>query len=225
MRTWAAVAALSLVLVGCGGEEPRTAGAPAVAGQRHGQDARAPNSQVRGLVRVVDLQRQPLAGMAPIATLQPNAFDEPVASGPLTAADGRSALLFPADQRVCVRAWDPELRFFANNYVDVLPNTGTITEEMEIIMAPAASFEMTLLLPGGLPAANRNVGLMMFHPTRGPWWPSEGNSDSTGRVEFVSIPPGRFLLKVKIDSGESIDLPELSLPPGASVDLGPVSLQ
>lgn len=223
MKAWATAALLSLMLIGCGSEEPSGTGVSHAV--EHGQEAHATGGQVKGFVRVVDLKGQPLGGMAPIATLQPNAFDEPVATGPLTGEDGRSSLLFPADQRVCVRAWDPELRYFANNYVDVLPNTGNVTEEMEIVMVPAASFQMTLLLPNGLPAADRNVGLMMFHPTRGPWWPSEGNTDSTGRVAFVSIPPGRFLLKLKVDSGESIELPELSLAPGASIDMGPVILQ
>jgi len=163
--------------------------------------------------------------MAPIATLQPNAFDAPIATGPLTGDDGRSHLLFPADQRVCLRAWDPELRYFANNFLEVLPHTGNVTDETDIVMVRAASLAATLILRDGAPAAGRNAGLMLFHPTRGAWWPGEADADATGRVEFAPIPPGRFVVKLKLDSGEAVDLPEVSLPPAAAVDLGPILLQ
>lgn len=184
-----------------------------------------PAGHVRGRLRIIDLNGDPLSGMAPIATLQPNAFDEPIATGPLSGTDGRAAFTFPGDQRVCVRAWDPELNYFANNFVEVLPNTGDVTGEMTIMMARGAALHATLLLPDGAPAANRNIGLMMFHPTRGPWWPSDADADSQGHVFFQTLPPGRFILKFRAETGETIELPDVSLNPADEADLGLVTLQ
>ena len=225
---------LALVIIGalaaCSGKEAPPAPSPTPAATAESAPAtpatpaRALNT-VRSQVRTVDLQGEPLPGMTPIATLQPNAFDEPIATGPLTNAEGRTELLFPGDQQVCVRAWDPDLHYFANNFVEVLPNTGDATGEITIIMVPGAAIHATLLLPDGAPAANRNAGMMMFHPTRGPWWPSEANTDAQGHALFQNLPAGRFMLKFKVDTGESIELPDISLGPASENDLGVVTLQ
>lgn len=235
------VLALLLTVAGCGGESPQpatptTPAAPNTAAAAPAQPAQPappavptrpaiPEGRVAGYVRVVDLEGKPLADMAPIATLQPNAFDEPLATGALTGPDGRSVVYFPADQRVCIRAWDPQLHMFANNFREVLPNTGNVTDEMEIVMVPGVSLRAQFMRPDGAPAANENVGIMLFHPTRGPWWPAQADADATGVAQFPTLPPGRFIIKIKTASGATLELPDVSLPPGQDIDFGTVTLQ
>lgn len=166
-----------------------------------------------------------MANMLPIAARQPNAFEKPLAQGALTDADGRGVVAIPQNEWMYVRAWDPAQRMFANNYYDVLPGSAAQTAEMEIMMAPGALLTMQLVTPEGSPAADQNVGIMMFHPTRGPWWPGEADSDAKGRVVFPSLPPGKYTVKLKTVGGLQIDLPEVVLPPGGKTDLGEVALQ
>ncbi|MBX7255290.1 MAG: hypothetical protein K1Y02_02920 [Candidatus Hydrogenedentes bacterium] len=176
-------------------------------------------------VRVVDMEGRPLVNMMPIASKEPNAFGKPIAQGALTDVDGRGVVSIPAEQWLYVRAWDPTRRVFANNYFDVLPGNANQTEEMVITMVPGASLSMELVTPEGRPVAEENVGVMLFHPTRGPWWPDEADSDKEGRVVFPSLPPGKFTVKLKTISGLTLDLPEVVLPPNGKTDLGEVALQ
>ncbi len=133
---------------------------------------------------------KPLPGMIPIITLEPNAFDEPLAHGDPTDANGVGTFVFPADRKVCLRVWDPTLEYFPNNYFDVLPSEEDSATEGTIVMARAASLHALLLRPDGTPAAGETVRLMMFHPKRGPWWPSEAKTDGGGAVAFDRVPPG-----------------------------------
>jgi len=176
-------------------------------------------------IRAVDMDGAGLPGMTPIATLERNAFDPPIATGAPSVADGASSLEIPCDKHLYVRMWDPNLQRFANNFYELLPGSGQVSAPMEVVMAPAACFEVTLTGPGGQPAANENIGLMMFHPTEGAWWPAEANTDNHGRVRFASVPPGRYRLKIKaLKSGEA-EVAEAILPPGAATDLGTVTLE
>jgi len=176
-------------------------------------------------VVVVDLAGRPLSDMLPMATEQPNAFEKPVVQGELTGTDGRSVLTLPRNVHLHVRAWDPALRMFPNNFYEVLPPTGNSTETMTITMVEGATLSMTLLDGAHQPVDNENVGLMMFHAVHGAWWPAEGDTDGAGRVVFERVPPGEYTLKVKaIESGE-LEIGGVRLPPGGETDLGPVTLQ
>ncbi|MEA3366404.1 MAG: hypothetical protein U9Q79_12255 [Candidatus Hydrogenedentes bacterium] len=176
-------------------------------------------------VMVVDLTGRPLSDMLPIATEQPNAFEKPVRQGELTGADGRSVLMLPRDVHLYVRAWDPAMRMFPNNFYEVLPATGDSTDTMTITMAEGATLAMTLLDGAQEPAANENVGLMMFHAVHGAWWPAEGDTDGAGRVVFERVPPGEYTIKVKAIESGKLEIGGVNLPPGGETDLGPVTLQ
>jgi len=219
MRRLAGVAALAL-LSACSPEKPPAPDAPTQSG--------APGTAsgyVWGYLQTVGLDGNPLPGMIPMVTNRPNAFDEPVAMGQPTGPDGKGAVRFPKGQRLCLRAWDPNLERFANNYYDILPNSGDVTSELTIVMVRAAAIEARVLNPAGGPTANQNVGLMMFHPDKGPWWPTEADTDAAGFVRFAPVPAGEYLLKLKAESGPQLEIPAVSLPPGETIDLGPLRLQ
>jgi len=175
-------------------------------------------------VRVVDLEGRPLAHMAPIATRRPNAFDEPVARGELTGPDGSGTVVLPAGQRLCVRAWDPALKLFSNNYYDVMPDSGTQTELMTLVMVPGASLRAVLVGADGAPAANTHVRLMMSHPTEGPWWPGRAHTDETGAVRFPALPAGTYTIRMETEDAGQLEIPQVDLPPGGRTDLGALAL-
>ncbi|MFA6241714.1 MAG: prealbumin-like fold domain-containing protein [Candidatus Hydrogenedentales bacterium] len=199
--------------------------APAPAAPPAATAPAAANKTTLARVRVVNMDGQPLPNMMPIAAKQPNAFEKPIAQGALTDMDGKGVVVIPQDEWLYVRAWDPTRRVFANNFFDVLPGNATQTDEMVITMVPGASLAMELVTPEGGPAAEQNVGIMMFHPTRGPWWPDEADSDKDGHVTFASLPPGKYTIKLKTAGGYRIDIPDVVLPPSGSTDLGVVALQ
>jgi len=230
-RIGSAAAAVLLVAVSssCGSGERENAREPAAAQKTAAPSepsAATPESGIAlARVLVVDFDGNPLENMLPIATAKPNAFDKPIASGQPTGADGRGYVTIPTGQWVYVRAWDPVGRVFANNYYDVLPGKAETTDVMEIVMVPGASLSAVLVDGGGAPFADTPVGMMMSHPTRGPWWPAESRTNSVGKVVFESVPAGQYQITLEAATGEQIDLPEVSLPPGGSADLGPVALQ
>ncbi len=176
-------------------------------------------------MRVVTLEGLPLSGMIPIATLQPNAFDRPIATGVKTNADGQSRIRFTTDQKVALRAWDPDLRYFPNNFYEVLPQIGEVDEMLVISMVEAATIEAVLFQPDGRPVANENTGIMLFHPVHGPWWPAEADADEKGAVTFAKVPPGQYVLRLKVASGAAVEIPETYLAPGKSAHLGLLYLQ
>jgi hypothetical protein len=225
MTRRATAALMCLLLAACGGSPPPKEPAPPIAPETPPAAAGSGASLVTGRMLVVDLDGKPLANMAAIATLQPNAFDQPVATGPLTGADGLTEIQFPSDARLFLRAWDPALAYFPANVFEVLPTSGGVVEDMRVEMAPSAALQAQLLLPDGAPAANENAGLMMFHPTKGAWWPANADTDGSGLVHFPNVPAGAFVLRFKTASGARIELPETPLRPGSTVDLGVVTLQ
>jgi len=174
---------------------------------------------------VVDLGGNPLVGMIPIATRQPNAFDQPIARGEPTGNDGKGSVSLPANEKLCVRAWDPSLRYFTNNYFDVLPGGAETTELMKIVMVPGASLDMIVTDPSGAPVANTEIALMMSHPSEGPWWPDQAQTDARGAAHFPAVPPGQFTVMLKTPGKGQIEIPQVSLPPGGKADLGTVKLQ
>ena len=180
--------------------------------------------QVVAAMRVVTLSGEPLAGMMPIATLQPNAFDKPIATGNLTDASGKSSIRFPIDQKIALRAWAPSLLYFTNNFYDVLPQSGVIKETLVVSMVKSASIEAIIIGPDGEPVQNDNAGIMLFHPVHGPWWPAEANTDEKGAVSFYRVPPGSYVIRIKVASGPMIELPETYIAPGDSTQLGAVHL-
>jgi hypothetical protein len=210
-----------LVLSGCG---DRQAAAPAPPSPQSTAST-APGSTTLARIHVIDLNGNPLANMVPIASAQPNAFDGPVAQGGMTGPDGMSTLVIPSDKWLYLRAWDPARRIFANNFFEALPGEAPRTGVLDVVMAPGCALEAELRGPDGAPVANENVGIMMFHPARGAWWPDEADTDAKGRVRFPCVPPGRFVIKLKTARGLQIDVSETPLPPSGLTDLGVVVLQ
>lgn len=175
-------------------------------------------------VRVVGLDGSPLSGMLPIATETPNAFDAPVAKGKPTDSQGRGTVMLDPNRWLYVRAWDPQLRYFANNYFEVPAGNAAVRDELQIVMVEGATLKARLFRADGTPAAHENVGLMMFHPDKGPWWPGEADTDADGNVEFSRVPAGKFLLALKTAQSGRVDLPAVFLPPGGETHLGNVQL-
>ncbi len=166
---------------------------------------------------------KPLAGMVPIITLEPNAFDAPLAHGAPTDANGVTKFVFPADHKVCLRVWDTKLDYFPNNYFDVMAGEEDSATEGTIAMARAASLHALLVRPDNTPAADETVHMMMFHPKRGPWWPAEAKTDSGGVVSFNKVPPGMFTVQMECPSGR-MRAENVTLLPGEAGDLGPITL-
>ncbi len=205
------------MLSGCWSSQPAPQPAPA--------EAAPQPSKAIAHIMAVDLEGHPVSGVAPIATTQPNAFDEPVAHGPLTKEDGTSDMTLPGDQRLYVRAWDPDLKKFANNYYEVQPTPGAETEVMRITMVPGASLDAVVLAKDGTPIPDTNIGIMMFHPAKGAWWPAQADTDARGAVHFPALPAGIYTLKIKAATGAETEVKEVKLPPDGKADLGSVTLQ
>jgi hypothetical protein len=218
---------VSGILLGCGNDEKTPVEkAPATAAESSGPRTGVKAKKITTApVLVVDLAGRPLSDMLPIATDQPNAFEKPVVQGELTGVDGRSVLTLPRDEHLYVRAWDPAMRMFPNNFYEVLAPTGDRTETMTITMVEGATLAMTLLDAAQQPVANENVGLMMFHDVHGAWWPAEGDTDADGRVVFERVPPGKYTMKLKAIKSGALEIGGVNLPPGGETDLGPIILQ
>jgi hypothetical protein len=216
-----ALGVLLAVLSACGGEPAATPKPPVEPAQT------APTvdpNKVYATVVAVDLSGEPLAGLHPIATAQRNAFDTPLVTGPATDANGTSTLVLPSGQTLFVRAWDPTGGYFSNNYFDVLPSAEGNIGEMQVVMVASASLSATLFAPGEVPAANTDVGIMLFHPTEGPWWPDKANTDASGSVHFPTLPAGTYTLRLKASPELNLELPGIELPPGGEAKLGRVML-
>lgn len=216
---------LALCLASCGGcgaptPTPVPAESPAPAPEASADDA----ARLLGRIRAVDLDGDPLPGMVPIATTAPNAFDAPIAQGAPTDANGDGALWLPPEARVFVRAWDPAMARFANNFYDVLPAEHGETELMVIQMVEGCAVTLRVADDRGQPLAGAAVELMMLHPTQGPWWPARAEADAGGTVQFPRVPAGAYGFRVEAD-GRALDLPQRMLPPGGTVDLGELRLQ
>ncbi len=188
------------------------------------EPAPAAPATLSATIRVIDLQGESLPGMMPIVTRQPNAFDEPVASGTSTGLDGMGSIRFKTDEHLFLRAWDASLRFFPNNFYEVLPGGGSLESDLTIQMVPSANLEVQLFLPTGEPAGEQAAALMLFHPTRGPWWP-EAKTDKEGVVSFPNLPAGEYVLRFKVESGPRLEQGQTALPPASSVNLGALTLQ
>ncbi|MFP4502566.1 MAG: hypothetical protein ACLFTT_16340 [Candidatus Hydrogenedentota bacterium] len=176
-------------------------------------------------VQVVDLYGEPLPGMAPIACTEPNAFQKPLRTGPLTNDDGRSEVTFPGNRMLYLRAWDPDLRYFSNNYQTYLGTGAPVQDTVELVMAEGVHLTATLATPDHQPLAEQEARLLMAHPTQGPWWPARAETDAHGAADFGTVPAGRFLLEVRAQDGIGRQLPETDLLPGRDVDLGLVVLE
>lgn len=226
-QVWTGLILLTVVLGCSGGEE--TPQAPPAQKTVVVEDAPSPEPEnferVKARLKVVGLDGKPILGMAPIATRQPNAFDEPVAVGPLSNANGLTEFEFPGDEKLYVRAWDPERKYFANNYFDALPNTGNVSDELLIQMAPGVFVTGTAYDKSGAPLVGSNITAMLYHPSLGPWWPAKGTTDAEGKLQLGPVPPGQFILHLKTDDGRSLELPATPLPPGETTDLGGLVFQ
>ncbi|HIJ66646.1 MAG TPA: carboxypeptidase regulatory-like domain-containing protein [Candidatus Hydrogenedentes bacterium] len=214
MRQWAIL--LAIAASGCSQEHR--------AGEKTEPVAAPVPRRILASVRAVGLDGTPVPGIMPIATTDPNAFDEPFAKGQLTGPDGRSAITIEPGRHTYVRGWDPALRKFANNYVELLPVSGNAIEEMVLVMVSGAALEAALLTPDGVPAANVEVRLMMVHPAEGPWWPATAVTDADGLVRFGAVPAGNFAIRLVADDIGEIEFAEVMLPPNGTVQLGRIVL-
>jgi len=178
----------------------------------------APPTTVVATLRAVDLDDKPLKGMIPIATRGANAFDEPLVRGEPSKIDGTSVLSIPSDQHLFLRMWDPVLKYFANNFYEIVPGARNIPATMTVTMVPGASLDMIV------PALNATVDIMMIHPAEGPWWPARATSDAAGHVHFDAVPAGVYAVRVTAQSGGTADLGEVKLQPSGALDLGRVPL-
>ncbi|HOE67386.1 MAG TPA: carboxypeptidase-like regulatory domain-containing protein [Candidatus Hydrogenedentes bacterium] len=225
-RTALASVAAMTIIGGCG--DPKSSAPPRFATSETAPAPQAAevsaSATFTATIKVVDKDGNPLHGMMPIATRQPNAFDPPLARGPLTGPSGISAFELPNNTSLYIRAWDPQQHLFANNYFEALPADGNRTPEMKIVMYPASRLEAVLTIQDGIPLANAAAGLMLSHPTLGPWWPSEARTDAAGRIVFEPLPPGNYAARVKAETGEARELPDLLLMPGKTVSLPPLAL-
>lgn len=180
--------------------------------------------EVTAYLRVIDLAGKPLSGINPIVSTQPNAFEKPVAVGQLTGADGNGTVRFKSDRELYLRAWDPNLLWFPNNFFTIPPHSGTVAKDMTISMVQAASIRAQFFLAGGAPAAGKRIELMMVHPQWGPWWPAVLQTDAEGKAEAGSIPPGKFTLEFKSEDGTKATLPDAMIMPAEAAELGAVPL-
>jgi hypothetical protein len=200
------------------------AGAPGTSAPAVEAPREIPPPTVVAYVTVVDLHGQPLQGMNPLVTAQPNAFDEPIAVGKHTGGDGKSWVRFLSDETRYVRAWDPNLQWFPNNFYEIPADASAVARDMVIAMVPAANMDAEFFLPGGVPAASTRIEMMMIHPEWGPWWPAEIVTDPQGGVIVPSLPPGKYTVTFQGPAGSQATLLELLFPPGDTLHLGQVPL-
>jgi hypothetical protein len=173
---------------------------------------------------VTDFDGKPLAKMVPIATLNPNAFDPPIASGAPTDAQGRSVLMLPPSTRLFLRAWDPELHMFPNNFYEVPAAPGTYTPQTRVTMIPASALEAVLEDSTGHAVGNAEADLMLIHPKQGPWWPAKAHTDERGAVRFAPVPPGEYVIEIAAQGVGKGRVPLTFLPPTRMADVGKVRL-
>jgi len=220
---------VACLLAACGNESPIETPPPAASPETKPvptePEPQPATSSVRVGVRVVDLSGAPLAQMTPIVTRKPNAFDQPVATGSATDSQGHGSISFPTEEDLFLRAWDPALNFFPNNFYEILSGGNRVEANLVIQMVPAATLAVQLILPNNEIAADLAIGLMLYHPTRGPWWPTEGKTNKDGFVSFPNLPAGEYVLRFKTDSGARLEHRQTALPPGGEVDLGVLTLQ
>lgn len=175
-------------------------------------------------IRAVDQDGQAIPGVIPIATRLPNAFDQPVAYGQPTDAQGQSAVLIPNSLHAFVRAWDEDLGQFANNFYEILANSEPVEGVMEVTMLPAARLTASIRAQDGTPASNETVAVSFAHPTRGVWWPWEGKTGDDGSLRIESVPAGKYLIQFKSATQGTLELPETVLLPGQTTELGGLTL-
>ncbi|MBI4559317.1 MAG: hypothetical protein HY706_17160 [Candidatus Hydrogenedentes bacterium] len=209
------------VLCACGSKEEPIAEPPPASAEP------APSEETSFVVEVhvVDFEGRPQANMLPIATVQANAFDKPFAKGAPTDANGISSITLPKREQLYVRAWDPTVQSFANNFFEILPDTDAEAGQFTITMVPGSSLRLQLVTEDGAPLAATPIQLMMVHPSAGPWWPAEASSDNQGSVIFDRVPAGEFTIELTDAAGRRATAPNVLLPPKGSADLGTLIIQ
>ena len=239
---WAAAALLLAAAWGCGGpapvpgpqSEPETE-APPARGATAAPAPGTPNTPATAgampdtppqhtvIVTVTRLDGTPLRGVGALAAPSPNAFDAPVARSNLTNAQGRATLRMPADADLYVRGWDPDMRYFANNYYRLTPRAPE-TFDFALTMVEGGTLEGVFFGPDGRPLSNAGLRLVMVHPTEGPWWPARATTDADGAAVFSPVPAGEYLLRLNAADGLQGQVAQVALPPGSTRSLGEVLL-
>jgi len=185
-----------------------------------GPEKKSPSPWVTGKIFIIDSTGKPLENMAGVATEKPNAFDEPIARGNLSGPEGISTIQIPKNKAVFIRAWDPILHYFPNNYFEIAPTDADYLEDMQVVMLEASSIELRLLDKDSQPISNKSVGLMMFHPKLGPWWPCDSLTDEAGNTQFTPLPAGMYNLRIRTENGMILEIKEVKIPPHSSINLG-----
>jgi hypothetical protein len=225
----AAAFLLSALLTACGGRETQQAPpapnvqTPSTATPEKGSAQE--NSTVTAHIITEDLQHRPLGKMIPIVTRQPNAFDQPISHGEPTNANGEGSVVFSPAEHVYLRAWDPAIQSFANNFYEILPGSEMDPTPLKVQMVPGARLSALLRTDDPKASQNTSIALKMSHPTRGPWWPAQANSDEKGFVEFPKVPAGKFDIVIEAPSGAKAQLDGVMLSPDGNIDLGEVTLR
>lgn len=219
---------VAIIFSGCGSESESIDDAPekiaAPPAETLPEVGPIPESHGVAYVKAVDLDGNALPGMIPIATLKSNAFDEPLASGKPTGADGIGYVFLPKVPRVFVRAWDPKLGRFAGNFFEVHPEEGEATELMRITMPESTTAVAIVMDANGRPEPSMPVRIMLHHPTEGPWWPAETVTTRDGIALFEHLPPGEYRLEIFAPVGRKAELAHAVLPPGVNANLGKITL-
>jgi hypothetical protein len=179
---------------------------------------------VKAEVQMVDLEGKPVPGVTAIAVAQPNAFVQPVATGTLTGPDGKSTIEIQASP-LFIRGWDPQFRYFTNNYIEIPREYANELPELKIVMVPGCALDALIENHEGVPMANKAVRMLMSHPKRGPWWPDRAVTGADGRLHFRSVPPGIFNIEFKTEDGYTGEVTNAELQPTNRVDLGIVKLR
>ncbi len=242
MRRLATAALLLLGAWGCGAPDAESApapesSAPAAPGTTEAPASGRPNTPAASAapaapdtppqhtvnVTVTRLDGTPLPGVGALAAPSPNAFEEPVARSNLTNNQGRAAMRVPADADLYVRGWDPDMRYFANNYYRLTPRAPE-TFDFALTMVEGGTLEGVFFGPDGRPLAHAGLRMVMVHPSEGAWWPARATTDAEGAAVFAPVPAGEYLLRINAAGGLQGEVAQVALPPGSTRSLGEVLL-
>lgn len=216
-----------LLLTGCGGQPdaPKAVVAPPPEPVAETATTAPEENEIISQIVVQDLAGNPLPDLGAIAALAPNAFEVPVAQSSRTDAKGEAWIALPAGEKLYVRGWDPDMKYFANNFYDILPGDGTTTDTLVLTMVEGSSAIAFVTDANGVPLANTEVRAMLSHPAQGPWWPARGTTDANGQLTLSPLPPGMFNVAISTETAGSVDLPAAKLPPGETVVLDTIVLR
>jgi hypothetical protein len=182
--------------------------------------ADSPASETVVRIRVVDAESNPIAGVMPVATLEPSLLSTVVSQGNPTDVDGEGQLVLPKDAWAYIRAIDPTGDQIAVDFIERQPgDTFESDEPVKLVMESSATIIMKL------PDQNDTPELLMIHPAHGQWWHVKGDADTSGVTRFTGLPAGVYALKIQSSDKTIATIREVVLTAGEVKDLGEVGDQ